>query len=127
MQYIEGNVDIHEMTLKLSGMNPVLGHIRGRVTDIDGYGISHGRIWIRETGRCTYTDSRGNYVLINVPPAICTLIAESEGYSQSTLVDIHVESGDNPGNNFIMFTKCNRLRPGRRRGALAFAMWGNNE
>jgi hypothetical protein len=105
-----------------SGMNPRLGHLRGRVTDMDGYGLGHSRIWIRETGRNTYTDSQGNYVLINVLPGVYSLIAEGEGFSPSTLIDVPVESGDNPGNNFVMFPSYNRTRLGRARGALAFQM-----
>jgi hypothetical protein len=107
-----------------SGMDPQLGHVRGRVTDMDGYGIRHSRVWIRETGRGTYTDRDGNFVIINIVPALYTLIAESEGFSQSTLIDVPVESGDNPGRNFVMFPnynhRFNRSRIGRRRGVLAF-------
>jgi hypothetical protein len=103
-----------------SGMDPQLGHVRGKVLDMDGYGIRRGRVWIRETGRSTYTDRDGNFVIINVVPALYTLIAESEGYSQSTLIDVPVESGDNPGRNFVMFPTYTRARSGRPRGAFAF-------
>jgi Carboxypeptidase regulatory-like domain len=115
------NADAQETVVRLSGMDARLGHVRGRVTDMDGYGLGHSRIWVRETGRSTYTDSKGNFVLINVLPAIYSLVAESEGYSASTMVDVPVESGDNPGHNFVMFPNYNRMRFGRRRGALAFA------
>ena len=103
-----------------SGIDPRLGHVRGRVTDVAGYGLGHSRIWVRETGQNTYTDPEGNYVLINVLPAIYSLVAESEGYSPSTIIDVPVESGDNPANNFVMFPSYNRTRIGRARGALAF-------
>jgi hypothetical protein len=114
------NSEMQEKAGKLSGMDPRLGHIRGRVTDMDGNGLGHSRIWVRETGRSTRTDSRGNFVLINVVPAIYSLVAESEGYTQSTIIDVPIESGDNAGNNFVMFRNYNRMRMGRRRGALAF-------
>jgi hypothetical protein len=103
-----------------SGMDPQLGHVRGKVFDMDGYGIQHSRVWIRETGRSTYTDREGNFVIVNIVPALYTLIAESEGFSQSTLIDVPVESGDNPGRNFVMFPNYNhhynRSRVGHRRG-----------
>jgi hypothetical protein len=121
MEYCKGNVGGEEMVASLSGMNPFLGHVRGRVMDMDGYGLMHSRIWVRETGRCTYTDSDGNYVLINVVPAIYSLVAESEGYSPATLVDVSIENGDNPGYNFVMFPHYHRTRLGRRQGALAFS------
>ncbi|HMD68439.1 MAG TPA: carboxypeptidase-like regulatory domain-containing protein [Chitinivibrionales bacterium] len=103
-----------------SGMDPKLGHIRGKVLDMDGSGIGHSRVWIRETGRCAYTDGNGNFVLINVPPAVYSLIAESEGYAQSVLTDVPVEAGDNPGYLFVMYPHYARSRVDRRRGALAF-------
>jgi Carboxypeptidase regulatory-like domain len=105
-----------------SGMNPRLGHIRGRVLDMDGIGIRHSRVWIRENGRFTYTDENGNFVLINVVPALYSLIAESEGYSQAIFTDAPVESGDNPGYVFVMHPRYSRFRVERRRGALAFQM-----
>ena len=107
-----------------SGMDPQLGHVRGKVFDMDDNGISHSRIWIRETGRSTYTDRQGNFVMINIVPAIYTLIAESEGFSQSVMPDMPVIVGDNPGFLFLMCPHYsrhyNRSRIGRRRGALAF-------
>ena len=115
------NSEVQETAEKRSGMDPRLGHIRGRVMDMDGYGLGHSRIWVRETGRSTRTDSQGNFILINVIPAIYSLVAESEGYSPSTMVDVPIESGDNPGHNFVMFPNYNRMRIGRRRGAIAFA------
>jgi hypothetical protein len=104
----------------MSGMDPKLGHVRGKVLDMDGAGLRHSRVWIRETGLSTYTDEKGNFVLINVTPSICSLIAESEGYSRSVLTDIPVESGDNPGHIFVMYPQYARSRVDRRRGALAF-------
>jgi hypothetical protein len=77
-------------------------------------------VWIRETGRCAYTDENGNFVLINVPPAVYSLIAESEGHAQSVFTDVPVEAGDNPGHIFVMYPQCARSRVERRRGALAF-------
>jgi Carboxypeptidase regulatory-like domain len=103
-----------------SGMDPRLGHLRGKVLDMDGIGVPHSRVWIRETGRCAYTDEKGNFVLINVPPAVYSLIAESEGYSQSVFTDLPVEAGDNPGHVFVMYPQYARTRLERRRGALAF-------
>ena len=101
-------------------LNPMLGHVRGKVLDMDGAGLRHSRVWIRETGLCTYTDEMGNFVLINVVPSICSLIAESEGYCRSVLTDVPVESGDNPGHVFVMYPQYARSRVDRRRGALAF-------
>ena len=114
------NSEMQETAEKRSGMDPRFGHVRGRVMDMDGNGLGHSRIWVRETGMSTRTDSYGNFVLINVLPAIYSLVAESEGYSPSTMVDVPVESGDNPGHNFVMFPNYYRLRTGRRRGALIF-------
>jgi hypothetical protein len=103
-------------------MDPNLGHVRGKVLDMDGNAIRHSRVWIRETGQCTYSDDHGNFVLINVAPAVYSLIAESEGYSQSVSADIPVEGGDNPGHLFVMCPQYARSRIDRRRGALAFQM-----
>jgi protocatechuate 3,4-dioxygenase beta subunit len=114
------NSELQETAEKHFGMDPQRGHVRGRVVDMDGNGLGHSRIWVRETGLSTRTDEKGNYALVNVLPAIYSLVAESEGYSPSTIVDIPVEKGDNPGYNFVMFPNYNRQRIGRRRGALAF-------
>lgn len=107
-----------------SGMDPQLGHVRGKVTDLDGYGLGRSMVWIRETGQCTYTDSEGNFTMTNIVPAQYMLIADCESYSQTTQVDVRVEAGDNPGINFVMPPSyChgyNRSRIARRRGALAF-------
>lgn len=107
-----------------SGMDPQLGHVRGKVVDLDGYGLGRSMVWIRETGQSTYTDSEGNFTMTNVVPAQYMLIADCEGYSQAMQVDIHVEAGDNPGINFVMlpsYYHCyHRSRIARRRGALAF-------
>ncbi len=120
MLHIES--EFSEIKIVPSGLNPMLGHIRGKVTDIDGKGLKHSRIWIRETGRSTYTDNYGNFVLINVVPAIYTLIAENEGYTQAVLTDISVESGDNPGNRFIMHPKYSKPKSDPYRAyALRFA------
>ena len=91
-------------------MDPCLGHVRGRVVDLDGRGILNGRVWIRETGRSTYTDESGNFVLVNVPPAVYSLVAESEGYAQAVITDVPVEIGDNPGNLFVMYPQYSRSR-----------------
>ncbi len=111
------NADLSSGT---SGMDPRLGHIRGKVLDMDGTGIGHSRVWIRETGRFAYTDGNGNFVIINVSPAVYSLIAESEGFSQSVLTDVPIEAGDNPGHLFVMYPHYARSTVGRRRGALAF-------
>jgi hypothetical protein len=121
MQYFDSEDAMNEGK---SGMDPQLGHVRGKVFDIDGCEIRRCKVWIRETGRGTNTDREGNFVIVNIVPALYTLIAESEGFSQSTLIDVPIESGDNPGRNFVMFPNYNRhynrSRVGRRRGALAF-------
>lgn len=104
---------------KRSVMDPRMGHVRGRVTDMDGYGLEHSRICVRETGQSTYTDAKGNFVLINVLPAVYSLMAESEGYSQSALSHVPIESGDNPDRNFVMFPAYKRRRIFQGHGALA--------
>jgi hypothetical protein len=116
------NTESQETAEKSSVMGPRMGHVRGRVRDIDGYGLGHSRIWVRETGQNTLSDAKGNFVLINMLPGVYSLIAESEGYCRSTLIDVTVESGDNPGHNFVMFPAYNgrRIAPGP--GALAFNM-----
>jgi hypothetical protein len=111
--------DIRDLNTMLDSS---LGHVRGRVIDMDGHGIANSRIWIRETGRSTYTDLHGNFILINLVPALYSVIAESEGYTQSLSVDIPVECGDNPGQLFMLYPVYNRVRLGRRKGAMAFQM-----
>jgi hypothetical protein len=105
-----------------TGMDSQLGHIRGKVLDIDGNGVSRCRVWIRETGRGTCTDKDGNFVMINVAPAIYTLVAESEDHSLATLIDVPVITGDNPGFLFVMFPQYARSRRGRAQGALAYQL-----
>jgi|GEM_PF-2848416 hypothetical protein len=103
-----------------SKMDPRFGHVRGRVLDITGAGLQNSRVWIRETGRCTYTDASGNFVLINVPPAVYSLVAESEGCSQSVYADVPIEAGDNPGHVFVMIPHYVRSMGERMRSAPAF-------
>jgi|GEM_PF-1893972 hypothetical protein len=104
------NSELQKTAEKRSVMDPRLGHVRGRVTDMDGHGLGHSRIWVRETGQNTLSDAQGSFVLINVLPAVYSLIAESEGYSQATLIDVPVFNGNNPGCNFILFPTYNRRR-----------------
>ncbi len=115
---IDFSYDAETLSPIFSRMNPSLGHIRGKVTDIDGYGLKNARIWVRETGLSALSDDKGNFVIINNKPGIYNLIAECQGYGRSETVDVVVEPGDNPGLNFIMFQTYNRLRQGRRRGSL---------
>jgi len=103
-----------ENMISTSGLNAILGHVRGRVTDMNGFGIKHCRVWIRETGRSTYTDANGSFVLINIVPAIYTFIAECEEYPQSVLTDISIEGGDNPGHLFLMYSRNNPNGSGGR-------------
>jgi hypothetical protein len=121
MRYFDSEDSMNEGK---SGMDPQLGHVRGKVLDMDGNGVRHSRVWIRETGRSIYTDRNGNFVIINVVPALYTLIAESEGFAQSVMPDMPVISGDNPGFLFVMYPNYNRhynrSRVGSRRGALTF-------
>ena len=88
----------------LNQLDHTMGHIRGKVIDIDGKEIEGSKIWIRETGHSTYSDRYGNFVLINIPPALYTVVIEHEGYSLSVTPDLPVLLGDNPGHLFALST-----------------------
>lgn len=83
-------------------LDHTMGHIRGKVIDIDGDAIEGSKIWIRETGQSTYSDRNGNFVLINIPPALYTVVIEHEGYSLSVMPDLPIFLGDNPGHLFVL-------------------------
>jgi hypothetical protein len=117
------DVELMEQVQKTNTMDPLAGHIRGQVIDLDGDGVRNTRVSIHELDRFAYTDDKGNFSLINLPPALYTLIAESEGlYSRAIMPDVAVERGDNPGYTIIMCPQYMRMRPGRRRGAFAMQM-----
>ena len=86
----------------LMQLDHTLGHIRGKIVDIDGYAISGARVWLRETGQDAYADAEGNFIVINITPGLYTLIVECEGYSLCVSPDVPVEVGDNPGLRFVM-------------------------
>ena len=87
-----------------------MGHMRGKIVDIDGRGISGCRIWIRETGQQACADAHGNFVMINILPALYTIVVECLGYSLSVSPDIPIVIGDNPGFSAVMHA----LYPSRR-------------
>ena len=88
---------------RLAGqLDHTMGHIRGKITDINGKEIEGSKIWIRETGQSTYSDKYGNFVLINIPPALYTVVIEHEGYSLSIMPDLPIFIGDNPGHLFVL-------------------------
>jgi len=86
----------------LTQLDHTMGHVRGKVVDIDGKGISGSRIWIRETGHCAYSDIYGNFVMINIVPALYTMVVECQGFSLCETPDLPIEVGDNPEFRFIM-------------------------
>jgi|GEM_PF-1201153 hypothetical protein len=83
-------------------LDHTLGHIRGKVVDIDGRPIPECKIWIRETGKSTYSDEHGDFAMINIPPALYTVIVECEDYALCISPDLPVSLGDNPGLRFVM-------------------------
>lgn len=85
-------------------LDHTMGHIRGKVTDLNGKEIEGSKIWIRETGQSTYSDKYGNFVMVNIPPALYTLVIEREGYSLSVTPDLPILLGDNPGHLFVLCT-----------------------
>jgi hypothetical protein len=85
-------------------LNAAMGHIRGKVIDINKNGLFRSKIWIRETGQHTYSDKNGNFILINISPAIHTIVVEHKGCSLSTYPDLPIKAGDNPDFQFIMHT-----------------------
>jgi hypothetical protein len=100
----------HEQVL--NQLDHTMGHIRGKIIDINGKEIEGSKIWIRETGQSTYSDKYGNFILINIPPALYTVIIEREGYSPSISPDLPVMIGDNPGH---LFTLCSWDNPKKMR------------
>jgi hypothetical protein len=88
----------------LNKLDHTMGHIRGKVIDIDGIVIEGSKIWIRETGQSTYSDKYGNFVLINIQPALYTVVIEHDGYSLSVSPDLPILLGDNPGHLFVLCT-----------------------
>ena len=86
-------------------LDHTMGHIRGKIIDINGKEIEGSKIWIRETGQSTYSDRHGNFILINIPPALYTVIIEREGYSPSVSPDLPISLGDNPGHLFALCTR----------------------
>lgn len=88
----------------LDQLDHTMGHIRGKVIDINGKEIEGSKIWIRETGQSTYSDKYGNFVMINIAPSLYTVVIEREGYSLSLTPDLPILLGDNPGHLFVMCT-----------------------
>jgi hypothetical protein len=93
----ENQESFHDETLYAA-----LGHIRGRVADIDGCDIGGCKVWIRENGRSAYSDGSGNFTMINIKPALYTLVVECEGFSPFVIADLPIEPGDNPGHVFTI-------------------------
>jgi hypothetical protein len=96
---------IRNGTIISSRLNPALGHVRGRVTDIHGNGLKRSTVWIGENGISTCVDEDGNFVLINILPGKYTLVAESEEYPRTMLTNVPIEPGDNPGRLFVMYSR----------------------
>jgi hypothetical protein len=85
-------------------LDHTMGHIRGKIVDINGKIVEGSKILIRETGQSIYSDKHGNFVLINIPPALYTVVIEHEGYAPSVMPDLPVLLGDNPGHVFVLCT-----------------------
>jgi hypothetical protein len=81
-----------------------MGHVRGKVVDNNGNPLEGSKIWIRETEHSTYSDRDGNFVLINITPALYTVVIEREGFSLSVTPDLPIFLGDNPGQLFVLCT-----------------------
>jgi len=81
-----------------------LGHIRGKIVDIDGHGIDGCKVWIRENGQSAYSDDSGNFAMINIKPTFYTIVVECEGFSPFVITDLPIEPGDNPGHVFTIHT-----------------------
>ena len=94
-----------------SRLDHTMGHIRGKITDINGKEIEGGRVFVRETGHTTYSDKYGNFVLINIPPSLYTLAIEHEEFSLSVTPDFPVLLGDNPGHLFVLYYAAFGQRP----------------
>lgn len=95
-----------ETTVSLSDqsrLDHTMGHIRGKIIDINGKEIEGSKICIRETGQSVYSDAYGNFVLINIPPALYTVVVEHEQYSLSVTPDLPIFIGDNPGHFFTLY------------------------
>ncbi len=83
-------------------LNGAMGHIRGKVVDCNGKVLPGCRIWLRETGQHAYSDNKGDFIMINIQPAIHTIVVEHKRYSPSIFPDVRIEAGDNPGFRFVM-------------------------
>jgi hypothetical protein len=87
----------------ISRLDHTMGHIRGKIIDINGKEIEGSKILIRETGHTTCSDKYGNFVLINIPPALYTVVVEHEDFSLSVTPDLPIFLGDNPGHLFTFY------------------------
>ena len=83
-------------------LNAAMGHVRGKVVDGSDRGLSGFRIRVRETGRTTRSDEKGDFVMINLPPASYTFVVNHKKYSLSVCRVHSVKAGDNPGFRFVM-------------------------
>lgn len=95
----------------ISRLDHTMGHIRGKVIDINGKEIEGSKILIRETGQSVYSDKFGNFVLINVPPALYTVVVEHEDFSLSVTPDLPIFLGDNPGHLFTLYYGAAAQKP----------------
>jgi hypothetical protein len=87
----------------LNRLDHTMGHIRGKIVDINGKAIEGSKILIRESGHRTFSDKQGNFIAINIPPALYTICVEHEGYAPSVTPDLPVFLGDNPGHLFSLY------------------------
>jgi hypothetical protein len=70
-----------------------LGHIRGKVVDMDEAGIGGCVIYIKGTNQVSATDKNGNFVLINIVPAVYTITVECRGYFPAVFCRVIVLPG----------------------------------
>lgn len=67
------------------------GKIAGRVIDAEtGQGIPFANVLIEGTTMGAATDVNGEYVILNVPPGVYTLVASIVGYQRMRVTDVRV-------------------------------------
>jgi hypothetical protein len=77
-----------------------MGHVRGKVLDFKGKGVSGCEVRVLENGRSTRCDRKGNFVLINLP-TYTFMTGNKKGFL-SINRSILVKTGDNPGHLFAL-------------------------
>lgn len=70
------------------------GKIMGRVIDqATGEGIPFANVFIEETSLGAASDIDGNYVILNIPPAVYSVTASYIGYQKVTQTEVRVNVG----------------------------------